>query len=356
MALGERGAHGDVDARPRPKPADVGGVDLGAAGLDVVEVAPRHHVDVPEAGFGGEVADLRGGVGGDGGHRRTWCRPGRREPAYPTERPALGQRASPASRRRARWSGLGRPASIVTVTDTHRRDPRPDALRGAPLAEVRRAVADVEGWLTDDQVARLHAAAGRPRPAAASSRSGRSGAGRRSCWPSAAADGAEIVAIDPHAGNDRGPQEIDGLRRPRRPTTTRCSRPTSWRPACATGSRITGCSPTRPTARVDDPIDVLFIDGAHRFAPGPGRHPRLGRPGRARRPDAHPRLVQLRRRDAGDPRRAGLSSGRGATTAGPGRWPSTGGRRSAPVERAANAAAPARPARRGSSATSSSRC
>ena len=27
---------------------------------------------------------------------------------------------------------------------------------------------------------------------------------------SAAADGVEVVAIDPHAGNDRGPQEIEG--------------------------------------------------------------------------------------------------------------------------------------------------
>ena len=29
-------------------------------------------------------------------------------------------------------------------------------------------------------------------------------------------------------------------------------------------------------AAVDGPIDVLYIDGAHRYAPGPGRHPRLG--------------------------------------------------------------------------------
>ena len=28
---------------------------------------------------------------------------------------------------------------------------------------------------------------------------------------SAAPEGVEVVAIDPHAGNDRGPQEIDGF-------------------------------------------------------------------------------------------------------------------------------------------------
>ena len=67
----------DVDAGLGPQPGDGGGVHLGAAGLDVVEVAPGQHVDAAEAGRGGEVADLRDarpgavGRGGRVGRRRT---------------------------------------------------------------------------------------------------------------------------------------------------------------------------------------------------------------------------------------------------------------------------------------------
>ena len=35
-----------------------GGVDLGAAGLGVVEVAPREHAHPVQAGLGGDVAEL----------------------------------------------------------------------------------------------------------------------------------------------------------------------------------------------------------------------------------------------------------------------------------------------------------
>ena len=46
----------------------LGGVDLGPAGFDVVEVAPRQHVDPSDSGAGGQVADLLDsfGVGGHG--------------------------------------------------------------------------------------------------------------------------------------------------------------------------------------------------------------------------------------------------------------------------------------------------
>jgi hypothetical protein len=63
LALGPRGAHGDLDACGRPQLRHLGDVQLGTAGLDVVEVAPREDVDAADARRGGEVSDFRHGVG-----------------------------------------------------------------------------------------------------------------------------------------------------------------------------------------------------------------------------------------------------------------------------------------------------
>ena len=82
----------------------------------------------------------------------------------------------------------------------------------------------------------------------------------------AAPEAGRVVAIDPHAGNDRGPQEIDGYA-DAAALTTRRSTPTSSGPACATGCATCGPSPPTPTTEVDGPIDLLYIDGAHRYGP-----------------------------------------------------------------------------------------
>ena len=83
---------------------------------------------------------------------------------------------------------------------------------------------------------------------------------------SAAADGVEVVAIDPHAGNDRGPQEIAGY----------VDEAASDRAVFeANLARAGVAGRVRHVARfsddahgdVDDPIDVLYIDGAHRYGP-----------------------------------------------------------------------------------------
>ena len=76
--------------------------------------------------------------------------------------------------------------------------------------EVLAKVADVEGWMSPDQARRLYDAAART---AAGQRIVEIGSfrGRSTIvLASAAPDGVEIVAIDPHAGNDRGPQEFEG--------------------------------------------------------------------------------------------------------------------------------------------------
>ena len=64
VALGVGGAHHDLDARLGPQGEDLGGVDLGAARLDVDQVAPGEDVDAAETGLGrhrGDVGDARRG-------------------------------------------------------------------------------------------------------------------------------------------------------------------------------------------------------------------------------------------------------------------------------------------------------
>jgi hypothetical protein len=83
---------------------------------------------------------------------------------------------------------------------------------------------------------------------------------------SAAAPDVSVIAIDPHAGNDRGPQEIDG-----------------YAEAAADDHAVFVANLERAgvsdrvrhlrkfsdaaLADVGAPIDVLYIDGAHRYAP-----------------------------------------------------------------------------------------
>ena len=67
LTLRVRRPHDDVDAGGRPASGDLGGMDLRAAGLDVIEVAPRQDVHPPQPGGGGHVAQLAA-IRGDGGH------------------------------------------------------------------------------------------------------------------------------------------------------------------------------------------------------------------------------------------------------------------------------------------------
>ena len=72
-------------------------------------------------------------------------------------------------------------------------------------------VADVDGWMTDGQGAALFDAAASCPPNGRIVEIG-SFRGRSTIVLATAADPTvEIVAIDPHAGNDRGPEEIEGF-------------------------------------------------------------------------------------------------------------------------------------------------
>jgi hypothetical protein len=83
---------------------------------------------------------------------------------------------------------------------------------------------------------------------------------------SAAPDGVEVVAIDPHAGSDRGPQEIAGY--VEEGTRDRAAFEANLVRAGVAG-RVRHVASFSDAAHgdVDDPIDVLYIDGAHRYGP-----------------------------------------------------------------------------------------
>ncbi len=129
-----------------------------------------------------------------------------------------------------------------------------------------RAVADVAGWMTDDQARRLWDRAAsvppRGRIVEIGSYQGRSAI----VLARAAPAGVDVVAIDPHAGNDRGPQEIHGLadegERDHQTFLANLDR-------AGVRDRVRHVRAPSQLAGAEVPgtIDLLYIDGAHRYRP-----------------------------------------------------------------------------------------
>ena len=134
------------------------------------------------------------------------------------------------------------------------------------MSDLDQALEGVEGWFSPEQVARVVALAS---AVPATGRIVEIGSFRgRSMIAIArsAPEGAEIVAIDPHSGNDRGPQEIEG-----------------FEDEAAVDSKVFLTNLERAGVRdrvtyirkfshdaledVPGPIDLLHIDGAHRYKP-----------------------------------------------------------------------------------------
>lgn len=134
------------------------------------------------------------------------------------------------------------------------------------FGEALDAVAGVAGWMTDDQARRLW---DRARAVPSSGRIVEIGSyqGRSAIvLARAAAPGVEIVAIDPHAGNDRGPQELEGSEddgeRDHAAFVANLAR-------AGVQDRVRHVRLPSQAARqqVATPVDLLYIDGAHRFGP-----------------------------------------------------------------------------------------
>jgi predicted O-methyltransferase YrrM len=136
----------------------------------------------------------------------------------------------------------------------------------ATLPQALAAVEAVRGWMTDAQAARLFAAA---RRVGSSGRIVEIGSfhGRSAIvLAHGAAPGVEIVAIDPHAGNDRGPRQWTG---------TADEGETDHLTFNANLERAGLAGRVRHVRRfsqealdvVDGDLDVLYVDGAHAFTP-----------------------------------------------------------------------------------------
>ncbi len=134
------------------------------------------------------------------------------------------------------------------------------------LDEVLSVVADVDGWLSPDQAARLYSAA-------AATRSGEqiveigSFRGRSTIvLASAAPHDVPIVAIDPHAGTDRGPEEISGFEAQAGGDHEVFA---ANLVAAGVADRVRHVRNFSDHAHdaVDGSIAVLYIDGAHRYTP-----------------------------------------------------------------------------------------
>ncbi len=124
----------------------------------------------------------------------------------------------------------------------------------------------VEGWMTDAQAGRLWEAAARLAPGARiveiGSFRGRSAIVLARAAPAA----AEVVAIDPHGGSDRGPEEYTPDRE-RGDADHAAFTENLRRAGVAERVRHVRLPSDAALPVVEGPIDLLYVDGAHRYGP-----------------------------------------------------------------------------------------
>jgi hypothetical protein len=129
------------------------------------------------------------------------------------------------------------------------------------------AAADgVEGWLSDGQARRLWDCASAVPPGGRVVEIG-SFRGRSAIVLARAVSGAaEVVAIDPHAGNDRGPQEIHGSL-DQGEADHRAFLANLSQAGVAGSVRHVRRRSQEALGSVAGEIDLLYVDGAHRVRP-----------------------------------------------------------------------------------------
>jgi predicted O-methyltransferase YrrM len=132
--------------------------------------------------------------------------------------------------------------------------------------ELMEALDGVEGWFSPDQVQRVSARAATTPPGGTIVEIGSFRGRSTVALARSAPEGVEIVAIDPHAGNDRGPQEIEGFEA-EAAEDNEVFNANLERAGVADRVRHVRKFSSDAHGEVEGPIDVLHIDGAHRFTP-----------------------------------------------------------------------------------------
>jgi predicted O-methyltransferase YrrM len=128
------------------------------------------------------------------------------------------------------------------------------------------AVRSVEGWMTDDQARKLWDRASVLHPPARVVEIGSYRGRSAIVLGLAAPEGVEVVAIDPHAGNDRGPQQITGPAEEGQKDHETFLANLEQAGVAGRVRHVRKPSETA-TGEVGGDIDLLYIDGAHRYRP-----------------------------------------------------------------------------------------
>ena len=132
--------------------------------------------------------------------------------------------------------------------------------------EMLAAVSGVDGWMSPDQAERLYRAAASTHAGDTIVEIGSFRGRSTVVLASAAPAGVQIVAIDPHAGNDRGPQELDGFAAA---AATDHDIFNANLAAAGVTDRVRHVRAFSDKAHADvtGEVAVLYVDGAHRYAP-----------------------------------------------------------------------------------------
>ncbi|HUW03825.1 MAG TPA: class I SAM-dependent methyltransferase [Acidimicrobiales bacterium] len=132
--------------------------------------------------------------------------------------------------------------------------------------DIWRRLDGVEGWLSEGQARMLHEAAKDVSPPGSVVEIGSFRGRSAIVLGSSAAEGVQVVAIDPHAGTDRGPREMTTSAETGETDHEAFVRNLTEAGVVERIDHIRAFS-DRAHDEVDGDIDVLFIDGAHRYAP-----------------------------------------------------------------------------------------
>ena len=136
----------------------------------------------------------------------------------------------------------------------------------AEIDDALAASADVEGWLTPAQAKRLWERASELGPVGRVVEIGSYRGRSAIVLAMAAPAGAQVIAIDPHAGNDRGPQQIEGTAQEGERDNA-AFRANLERAGVAGRVRHIRLPSQDALAEVPGEIDMLYVDGAHRYGP-----------------------------------------------------------------------------------------